>query len=126
MIEQKYKNQIKQGHRRDIGIVDEELLVNKQNKKIFRMAAYSMGVGIACVILLPLLSNIGGDSAKSEALNTVFLYIGLALIMNALVIAFSFFFLRQNIKLVLFMLNWLILPTAGIWAVLEAIDILRR
>lgn len=126
MIEQKYKNQIQQGHKRTAGIVDEDLLVNKRNKKLFKMAAYSMGVGLACVILLPLLSSIGGDEAKSDALSTIFFYIGLALIAHALVIAFSFFFLRENIKLVLFMLNWLIMPTVGIWAVLEAIDVLRH
>ncbi len=116
-----------QKHRRpDLMTVDTELLVNKENKKYFKMAAYSMGVGLACVILLPLLSGLGGDEAKSEALSTIFFYIGLALIAHAVVITFSFFFLRQSIKLVLFMLNWLILPTVGIWAVLEAIDVLRH
>lgn len=106
--------------------VDTDLLVHKQNKKIFKMAAYSMGVGLACVILLPLLSGISSDEAKSDALSTIFFYIGLALIGHSVVIAFSFFFLRENIKLVLFMLNWLILPTIGIWAVMEAMDVLRN
>lgn len=114
-----------QRHRRpDLMTVDTDLLIHKENKKLFKMAAYSMGVGIACVILLPLLSGIG-DKEKSEALSTIFFYIGLTLIAHSVVIAFSFFFLRQNIKLVLFMLNWLILPTVGIWAVLEAIEVLK-
>lgn len=104
-----------QERRRDrLATVDEELLGHKENKKLFRAAAYSMGLGIGFLFLIPLLPDIG-DEAKAEAMAHVFNVISYLMIGYSLAVTFSFFFLRANIKLVMFMLNWILVPMVGLW-----------
>lgn len=122
MIEQKYKDQVEQGHKRDIGIVDEELLINKRNKKLFRAAAYGMGIGIGLFVFTPILPDVV-SADKMAALRDLFHTLGWLMIFYSLGIGFGFFLLRPYIKLVLFLLNWVMVPIAGIYCVVQAMKI---
>ena len=124
MIEQKYKDQIRQAHKREMLTVDEELLLNKFNKKLFRKVAYGFGIGVGLFILIPILPEII-DEQKSGEIKSIFSVFAVSLILYSIVISFSFFFLRSHIKLVLFMLNWFIMPMIGIWGVVGLMDALK-
>lgn len=123
MIEQKYRDQIKQGHRRDTGVVDEELLVNKRNKKIFKSVAYAMGLGIGFMILIPILPSIG-DEAKQDAMEYIYFVLSYSMIAYSFSLALGFFFLRPYVGLVSFMLNWVIMPGVGLWAVMAGYKVI--
>jgi hypothetical protein len=122
MIEQKYRDSLEQGRKRDVSVVDEELLINKRNKKLFRAAAYGMGIGIGLFIFAPILPDIV-SAGKMDALRGLFHTIGWMMILYSLGIGFGFFLLRPYIKLVLFLLNWVLVPITGIYSVIQAIKI---
>ena len=118
MIEQKYRDQIKQGHKRDTGVVDEELLVNKRNKKIFKSVAYAMGLGIGFMILIPILPGID-DESKQAAMEYIYFVLAYSMMGYSIALALGFFFLRPYVGLVSFMLNWVIMPGVGLWAIIS-------
>lgn len=109
--------------RHDLSVVDEQLLLHRENRKLFKAVAYGFGIGLGFLILSPLLPDIG-NKEKSDAMIAVFNRVAIYMIAYAGIITFSFFFLRAHMKLVLFILNWLVLPTVGLWAFMEGYKVL--
>lgn len=124
MIEQKYRDQVHQGHKREMLTVDEELLLNKFNKKLFKKVAYGFGIGVGLFFLIPILPEIV-DETKSDEIKSIFSVFAVSLVVYSMAISFSFFFLRAHIKIVLFMLNWFIMPMVGLWGVLGLMEALK-
>lgn len=103
---------------RDFGLVDEDILQNKLYRKVFRTIAYAAGVGIGFLVLMPILPD-GGHEAKEDAMKHLFLMISVFLIIYALGMTFAMVFLRDAIKPILFLMNWVVIPSAAIWCVME-------
>ena len=116
---------IEQKYRKESGYIDEELLRDKQGKKVFKAAAYSMGIGVGFFIVQPLLPDIG-DKEKSDAMMNIFQTIALLMIGYSASLTLAFFFFRSNVKLVLFMLNWVLVPLVGLWCVTEGYKVLTH
>ena len=112
-----------QSRRKNLDVVDHELLMNKQNKKVFKGAAYSMGLGVGLLLLIPILPDID-ETAKQDGLESIFVTISCVLIANSFALAFGFFLLRPYIGLIQFMLSWFVMPTVGIWAVVEGYKVI--
>ena len=110
--------------RPDLSVVDEELLVRKENKKVFKKVAYGAGIGVGFFLILPILPEIG-DEAKSDAIKHIFSVFAATMIFYSIALTFSFFLLRDNIKLVLLMLNWIVLPMVGLWGLMGLMDALQ-
>lgn len=109
--------------KRNYSIVDEDLLQNKQNRRIFRAAAYSMGLGVGFMLLLPILPDIE-DSVKDARMEEIFHQIAFTLISYSVAISLGFFFLREHIGLVRFLLNWVLIPTAAIYFLTDAYNVI--
>lgn len=109
--------------RKQLEYVDTELLGQKQNVKVFKKAAYGFGVGIGFLLVLPLLPDMG-DSTKSKAMLDLFHTLSLGMIFYAGAITLGYFFLRSQIKFIMFALNWIYLPSFGIWAATQGYGIL--
>ena len=112
--EQKYANN-------KFKYVDTELLGDKQNSKAFRGAAYTMGIAAAFIflsIILPTFEN-------KRVADMVELIRSLAWWMTgyAAIVVFAYFRLRKNMKFILFLLNWFMVPTIGLWFILRVADI---
>ena len=112
-----------QSRRRNLDVVDQELLGNKQNKKIFKNIAYAMGVGIGFILLIPMLPDIG-DEAKQEGMEAIYFIISYTLMVYSISLGLGFFFLRPYVALVAFILNWVVMPMVGIWALVEGYKVI--
>ena len=114
------------GHQQDprrAAYIDEQLMADRTGRKAFKSSAYSLGIGIGFLILSPLLPDFG-DPERSKAMFGVFRTVALWMVGYSLVVALGFFFARDKIKMILGILNWIIIPTIGIWAVMEISGIL--
>ncbi len=111
--------------RKEIQFVDVDLLGKKQNIKCFKSAAYAMGFGVGFLILSPLLPDIG-DKEKSSAMADLYQSVSLCMIAYALTVTVGFFFFRKNIPFIMFVLNWFVVPTLCIWAVMEGYGIITQ
>ena len=111
--------------RKEIQFVDVDLLGKKQNIKCFKSAAYAMGFGVGFLILSPLLPDIG-DKEKSSAMADLYQSVSLCMIAYALTVTVGFFFFRKNIPFIMFVLNWFVVPTLCIWAVMEGCGIITQ
>ncbi len=103
--------------------VDVELLGNKKNVSVFKKAAYAFGVGFGFFIILPLLPDVG-DPVKSKLMINLFHTISICMILYSVDVGVAFFFMRSNLKFIMFLLNWVVVPSFGIWAVMQGYDIL--
>lgn len=114
---------IKQRPPEKLKYVDEELLVDKTGRRAFKSAAYSVGIAIGFLILSPLLPEMGPEGRDGEVVAALR---GVAywMIAYALAVTLAFFFVRKHVKIVLFMLNWLVLPAVAINTFLDIQDIL--
>lgn len=112
-----------QGRRKNLDVVDQDLLINKENKSTFKAAAYSMGLGIGFLLLIPILPDIGNEE-RQRGMIDIFTRLSYLLVGYSLALAFGFFLLRPNIGLIKFILNWIVIPTAGLWAVIEGYKVL--
>ncbi len=118
------KDYIEQKQRRRESAIDEELLVDRTGRKVFKSSAYSMGIAIGFLILSPILPAMGDTAEQSAEMLSVFRTLALWMIAYSVVVAFVFLFLRPKVKMVLMMLNWFLMPTVVIWGILEIKDIL--
>lgn len=118
------KDYIEQKQRRRESAIDEELLVDRTGRKVFKSSAYSMGIAIGFLILSPILPAMGDTAEQSAEMLSVFRTLALSMIAYSVVVAFVFLFLRPKVKMVLMMLNWFLMPTVVIWGILEIKDIL--
>ncbi|PZO82704.1 MAG: hypothetical protein DI626_09810 [Micavibrio aeruginosavorus] len=103
---------------RDFSVVDEDMLKNKLYRKVFRTIAYCTGIGIGLMVLLPILPE-SGHLAKEEGIKDLFLTIGAFLLIYAVGMLVAFMFLRDALKPILFLMNWVVIPSAAIWCVME-------
>ena len=103
--------------------VDTELLGDKKNVSVFKKAAYAFGVGLGFFIILPLLPEVG-DPVKSKLMINLFHTISLCMILYAVAVCVAFFFMRSNLKFIMFLLNWVFIPSFAIWAVMQGYNIL--
>ena len=115
---------IRQKERRKESYIDEELLVDKTGRKVFKSSAYSMGIAIGFLILSPILPAMGDTAEQSAAMLSVFRTLAIWMIAYSVIVAFSFLFLRSKIKMILMMLNWFLMPSVVLWGILEIKDIL--
>lgn len=112
-----------QKRRINLDTVDQELLVNKQNKKVFKNVAYAMGIGVGFMLVMPILPDIG-DEAKQDGMEAIYFVISYSLIAYSISLALGFFFLRPYVGLVAFILNWVVMPIVGLWAVTEGYKVI--
>ena len=112
--EQKYENN-------KMKFVDTELLGEKQNSKAFRGAAYSMGIGLGFLILSPLLKDYGNKQVTDMV--DLIGVMALWMVAYAAIVFFAYVKSRKHLKYVLFMLNWFLIPTFGLWFLLRVMDI---
>jgi len=113
--EQKYANN-------KMHIVDVDLLGEKQNARAFRGAAYSIGIGAGFLILYPFLRE-GQESQQLKDMMELIRVMALWMLGYAAIVLFGYFKVRKHLKYVLFMLNWFLIPTFGLWFLLRIMDI---
>ena len=109
--------------KKQLEYVDTELLGQKENVRVFKKAAYGFGVGIGFLLVLPLLPDME-DSKKAGDMVDLFHTMSIGMIFYAGAITLGYFFLRSQIKFIMFALNWIYLPTFGIWAATQGYGIL--
>lgn len=103
-------------------LVDTELLGEKQNAKAFRGAAYAMGLAIGFLILSPLLGDFDGQKQISGMIELIRV-MAMWMIGYAIIVIFAYIKMRKQMRAVLFMLNWFLIPTFGLWFILRVMDI---
>jgi hypothetical protein len=118
------KDSIRQKEKRKDSYIDEELMIDKTGRKVFKSSAYSMGIAIGFLILSPILPTMGDTAEQSAAMLSIFRTLAVWMIAYSVVVAFSFLFLRSKIKMILMMLNWFLMPSVVLWGILEIKDIL--
>lgn len=115
---------IRQKEKRNESYIDEQLMVDRTGRKVFKSSAYSMGIAVGFLILSPLLPDMGETAEQSAELVSVFRTLAVWMIVYAVAVAMGFIFLRSKIKMILLMLNLIIAPTIILWGVFEIKDIL--
>jgi|GEM_PF-4630830 len=118
------KDYIEQKNTRRESAIDEELLVDRIGRKVFKSSAYSMGLAIGFLILSPILPAMGDTAEQSADMLGVFRTLAVWMIAYSIIVAFSFLFLRSKVKMILMMLNWFLMPSVVLWGILEIKDIL--
>ncbi len=113
---------IHQKKAKETAYIDEELM-GKKNRKAFKSAAYSFGLGIGFLVLSPLLPEMG-TKEKSDALMSVFRVIAMWMIFYSAATGVAFIFFRKSVKMVLMLLNWFLVPSLAIWGFMEISGIL--
>ncbi len=116
---------VQQSTRRNMSVVDEDLLLNRQNKKAFKAAAYAMGFGLGMIFLVPMLPLID-DAEKMTAMKDIFRALGFCLIGYSIAVTVTFFVARPNLPVVLGFLNWIIIPMLACWVVVQAHAVLSQ
>ncbi|PZQ46556.1 MAG: hypothetical protein DI551_04940 [Micavibrio aeruginosavorus] len=102
--------------------VDTDLLGEKQNARAFRGAAYSIGIGAGFLILSPFLPKFEGQPQINQMVDLIFV-MAIWMVAYAAVVIFTYLKSRKSMKYVLFMLNWFLIPTFGLWFILRVMDI---
>lgn len=115
---------IRQKEKKKDSYIDEELMVDRTGRKVFKSSAYSMGIAIGFLILSPILPAMGDTAEQSDAMLGVFRTLAVWMIAYSIIVAFSFIFLRSKVKMILMMLNWFLMPSVVLWGILEIKDIL--
>ena len=112
--EQKYDNN-------KMHFVDTQLLGDKHNSKAFRGAAYTMGIAFAFIFLSAILPTFEDDRVAGmvELIRSLAWW----MIAYASIVVFAYFKMRKNMRAILFMLNWFMVPTIGLWFILRVTDI---
>lgn len=110
--------------RRQFDYVDTEVL-SKQNRKAFKSAAYAMGIAIGLFLVQPMLPEIS-EKSRQEQLIHLFDLASLSLFLYAAAITATFFFFRSNLKPILFVLNWVVLPTILFWIAGEGYGVFTK
>lgn len=101
--------------------VDTELLGEKQNSKAFRGAAYTIGIAFVFIILSLVLPTFE-DKRVAEMIELI-RSLAWWMIGYAAIVVFAYIRMRKSMKVILFMLNWFMVPTIGLWFILRVMDI---
>lgn len=104
--------------------VDTEIM-SKNNRKAFKSAAHSMGIAVGLFLLKPFLPEIGSPE-KHEQMMHLFNMTALMLFLYSIAIAIVFFFLRSNLKPLLFILNFFVAPSIVLWVFTQGYSILAK
>jgi hypothetical protein len=112
--EQKYANN-------KFKYVDTELLGNKQNSKAFRGAAYTIGIATAFIILSVVLPSF--DDKRVADMIELIRSLAWWMLAYAVIVVVAYFKMRKNMRSLLFMLNWFMVPTIGLWFIMRVMDI---
>lgn len=115
---------ISQKQKEKLKYVDEDLLVNKIGRKAFKRAAYAIGLAVGFFLLSPFLPDVG-NKEKQDAIIGAFHVLALWLILYGALITVTFFFMREKLKLVMFILNWFVIPTVALKAVIDIMDAMK-
>ena len=107
--------------RRGRDFVDTQMLGEKQSSRAFRGAAYTIGIALGCLVLSLIVPTFEdkrvGDMVELIRV-TAFWMLGYAAI-----VVFAYVKMRAQMRAVLFLLNWILVPTFGVWFILRVMDI---
>lgn len=99
----------------------------KREKKIYKVvkrSAIAFGAGIGFIFIIPFLPDVA-DAEKMEAMRELFVLLGKSISAYGAFMAIAVFVKRDKILLIDGLMNWLIVPTFGLWIVFEAVKILN-
>ena len=109
--------------------MDEYALAEKERKrdkkiaKIMKRAAISVGVGLGFIILLPFLPEIS-DTEKMDDMKDLLSLTGMSIVGYGALMTLTVFFFRKHTLVVDGLMNWLVVPTYGLWFAMEAYKVL--
>lgn len=104
-------------------IFDDGILSKGESKRAFTGAAYTGGIAAGIFLLHPGLFGLG-EEGKVARIMEAFHALGYTLVAYALFLLAGFFFAKDNIKMIRFAFNWLIIPTIAIWSITEVVGVL--
>lgn len=105
--------------------VDTELLGNREYAKAFRQMAYAIGAGAGFLLLLPTLPDIKGEEYRINEMLWLYAAISGFFISYAIIMGATLKFVRGFLPTVQFTLNWMMVPSAAIWFVMEGYRIIK-
>lgn len=94
----------------------------KANRKTFMTAAFYVGIAIGLFAVGLVLPDIDGTTNDSEVID-VLSRIGYALIGASALLMIALFFAKGLSKMLMFILNWLVLPAVLIDGLLQLVEI---
>ncbi len=104
-------------------LADKERKRDKKIYKILKKAAIAVGAGLGFIVIIPFLPDIT-DKDKMVEMRELFSLTGMSVASYGVFMSFVIFFFRDRILLVNGIMNWLIVPTYGLWFAFEAYKIL--